>query len=72
MSTLKKLKSFVALMFVCSLLAFATLSSCEQKAKDDDTEHPAGEDGEKADHPKGENEHPKNDSDTTKVEQQTP
>ena len=72
MSTLKKLKSFVALTFVCSLLAFATLSSCEQKAKDDDTEHPTGEDGEKADHPKGANEHPENDSDTTKVEETNP
>ena len=65
MSTLKKLKSFVALMFVCSLLAFATLSSCENKAKDD-TEQ-AGEEEEKKDHPQGE--HPKNDSDTTKVEE---
>jgi hypothetical protein len=67
MSTLKKLKSFVALMFVCSLLAFATLSSCENKAKDD-TEQAGEEEGdEKKDHPKGE--HPKNDSDTTKVEE---
>lgn len=72
MSTLKKMKSFVALMFVCSLLAFATLSSCENKAKDDDTEQAEGEDGEKAEHPKGENEHPKNDSDTTKVEDKNP
>jgi hypothetical protein len=71
MSTLKKLKSFVALMFVCTLLAFATLSSCEQKAKDDeDTEQSAGDGEEKKDHPKGE--HPKNDSDTTKVEETNP
>lgn len=71
MNLLKKIKSFALLMFVCTLLVSATLTSCKKgdtEAEGEATEHPAGDSTEKADHPKAEAEHPTNDSDSTKVE----
>lgn len=71
MNLLKRIKSVVVLMFVCTLLVSATLTSCKKgdaTADEETTEHPAGDSTDKADHPKGEAEHPKNESDTTKVE----
>lgn len=76
MNWLKKMKSFVALMFVCSMLVSVSVISCDSKATGSDTEeaaedaeHPAGDSSEhpaeKAEHPAGE--HPK--SDSTKVEE---
>lgn len=68
MNWLKKIKSFTVLMFVCSMLLSASLTSCDKagNSSDDDKEEVAGDTTKKADHPQGE--HPKNDSDTTKVE----
>ena len=69
MNLLKRIKFFAFLMFICTVLVSATLTSCKKgdSAGDEDTtEHPAGDTTEKADHPQGE--HPANDSDTTKVE----
>lgn len=66
MNLLKKLKSIAVLVFFLSFLFSASLTSCGQKAADDDhTEHPA-EDAGKDEHPKEEKaEHP---ADTTKTE----
>lgn len=71
MNFLKKMKSFAVLMFVCTILVSGGLTSCKpgdsssDEAKEESAEHPAA-DSAKADHPKGDNEHPK--SDSTKVE----
>lgn len=71
MKMLQKIRSFVAFMFVAGILAAVSLTSCDSKGSGDkateDTEHPAGDSAEHADHPKGEAEHPKSDADTTKV-----
>jgi hypothetical protein len=74
MKMLTKLKSFVVLLFVCTFLVATSLSSCGNKGEatgEENAEHPAGEEEhpkeEKADHPANE-EHPK--SDSTKVEEQ--
>ena len=72
MNLLKRIKSFAVLMFICTLLVSAALTSCKKgdtAGDEDTTEHPAADTTEKADHPKGEAEHPTNDSDTTKVDQ---
>lgn len=72
MNFLRKIKSFAVLMFVCTILVSGSLISCKpgdssgDEAKEEAAEHPAG-DSAKADHPKADNEHPKNDSDSTKV-----
>ena len=71
MTWLKKIKSFAALMFVCTMIVSASLTSCKpgdgsaEEAKEESAEHPAG-DTAKADHPQGESEHPR--SDSTEVE----
>ena len=71
MKMLQKIRSFVAFMFVAGILVSASLIACESKGSGDeakeDTEHPAGDSADHADHPKGEAEHPKSDADTTKV-----
>ena len=72
MNWLKKLRSLTVVVFVFGFLISASLSSCGNKGNADEkesTEHPAADSVEKADPPKAEAEHPKNDSDSTKVEQ---
>ena len=62
MNLLKKIRSFAVFVIIFSFLSAASLSSCEKKANQDSTEHPA-EDDKKADHPKADStEHPKKDS----------
>ena len=77
MNILIKLRSFVVMLFICSFLATATFTSCTGKGgatEEESAEHPAGEEEhpkeEKSEHPAGEAEHPKSESDTTKVEEQ--
>lgn len=72
MNLLRRIRTFSVLMFVCGILLSATVISCKQGGSEDHeetSEHPAGDSTEKAkaEHPKGESEHPK--SDTTKVDQ---
>ncbi len=61
MNLLKNFRSFAVLVIIFSFLS-ASLSSCEKKANQDSTDHPAADD-KKADHPKADStEHPKKDS----------
>jgi hypothetical protein len=71
MKLLQKFRTFVVLAFVLSMLTAAILGSCESKSNADDdaetTEQAAADSTKKADHPKGESEHPKNEPDSTKA-----
>jgi CHASE3 domain sensor protein len=68
MNWLKKIKLFTVLMFICSILVSASLTSCKKgDANSDATEHPEGEEhpaSDSTEHPEGE--HPEK-SDSTNV-----
>lgn len=65
MNWLKNIKTFTMVMFVCSMLLAAGLTSCKKSEATGDeatTEHPAADSTEHAEHPQGGSEHPNNDS----------
>lgn len=62
MNLLKKFRSFAVFLIIFSFVSAVSLSSCEKKANQESTDHPAADD-KNAEHPKADStEHPKKDS----------